>query len=371
MLDLAINGIDLGRGRGGNESYLQGLLDGLTSEPQARAVHVLIGAHYASPEARPKTHYIQTGDYRRMPYLLWQQSLVLRRVRYDWFLSTFFLPLIAPRQSVVFAHDLSFRSLPQSYPLSIRVYMRLLVGAAVRQARYVIVLSEFVRAEFQKFYPNVAPDRIVVVYPGVSRDFTAVPAPNDDAIRARYGLSGVYLLSVSNIHPRKNLMGLLSAYRLLKERLGDAPSLIIVGQQHWGNAQLEAQAHALGARLLGFVAQADLPAIMRGAQLLVYPSIYEGFGLPPLEAMASGVPVVCGDNSSLPEAVGDHSAGSGQVAALMVNAHSPSHIADALERLLADRDLRETLRQRGLARARMFDWERTARAVMAVLAHYD
>src|SRR5262245_55871114 len=124
MLDLAINGIDLGRGRGGNESYLAGLISGLEQVARVRDIHVLVGSHFHQNVPTTKTHFVQTGVYHRLPYLFWTQSLALRKLRHDWFLSTFFLPVLTPRQSAVFVHDLSFLTLPGSYPLAIRLYMQ-------------------------------------------------------------------------------------------------------------------------------------------------------------------------------------------------------------------------------------------------------
>jgi glycosyltransferase involved in cell wall biosynthesis len=367
MLDLAINGIDLGRRRGGNESYLQGLLSGLVKHPQVRKLNLLVGAHFEPAGIPSLAGFIQTGRYRRIAYLLWQQSLALRRLQFDWFLSTFFLPLAAPRNSAVFIHDLSFLALPRSYPAGIRLYLRALVGLAARRAERIFVLSEFVRSEFHRYYPAVPRSRVCVAYPGCGREFSAQPQPDDELVRKRYALPARYVLCVSSIHPRKNLFGLLRAYGILARGMStNLPPLVIAGQQYWGGLELESQARAIDVRLLGYVPQADLPAVYRSAQVMVYPSIYEGFGLPPLEAMASGVPVVCGDNTSLPEVVGPPD-DDNCLAALTVDVRNPESIADALARLLADPDLRESLRLVGLRRAMTFDWDRTAHSVVTSL----
>jgi glycosyltransferase involved in cell wall biosynthesis len=358
-LRLAINGVDLGRGRGGNESYLLGLISGLEVEPRASHLDVLVSQHYTPPLSSPAT-YVQTGPYRRLPYLLWTQSLALRNLHTDWFLSTFFLPALAPRHSALFVHDLSFLTIPDSYPTSIRLYMRYLVAWAVRRARLVLALSEFVRSEIRAAYPKLPNERLAVLYPGCTSDFTATPSSTDAETSQRYGLNEPYILSVCNIHPRKNLRALLEAYAMLKHQLGEAcPRLVMVGNQYWGSQTVSALAECSGTRLLGYVPQADLPAIYRQALLFVYPSLYEGFGLPPVEAMASGLPVLCGNNSALPEATGD--------AALLVDMRSVPAIYAGIEHLASDKALRSALRERGIERAKLFRWRNTARQLMDLL----
>jgi glycosyltransferase involved in cell wall biosynthesis len=229
--------------------------------------------------------------------------------------------------------------------------MRALVGLAARGARRIFVLSEFVRSEFHRYYPAVPRSRVCVAYPGCGRDFKAPTQPGDEFIRERYALPARYVLSVPSIHPRKNLFGLLRVYGILARGMStNLPPLVIAGQQYWGSQELESQARAIDSRLQGYVPQADLPAVYRSAQVKVYPSIYEGFGLPPLETMASGVPVVCGDSTSLPEVVGPPG-DDNCLAALMVDVRNPESIADALARLLADKELHESVRPAGLQRA--------------------
>jgi alpha-1,3-rhamnosyl/mannosyltransferase len=356
VLDLAINGIELGRGRGGDESYLEGLIDGLRSDPRVRSLSVIASNSYV-PKA-PRESYVRSSHYRRIPYLLWEQNLALRRLSYDWYASTYFLPPIAPKRSAVFVHDVSFRALPRAFPPSVRWYMRGLVGSAMRRARIVFVLSHFVASEVRRFYAGLPAQRVQVLYPGCDRVYTPECQPVDADVLRRHGLERGYVLSVSSLHPRKNMTGLLRAYELAHAAVS-LPPLVLVGQQYWGNSALASQVARANARLLGYVPKADLPALYRASAMFVYPSLYEGFGLPPLEAMACGVPVVCGLNSSLPEAVGD--------AGLLVNVSQPSAIADAIATLLRDADLRSELARRGLKRSASFNWAATARGFVDAL----
>ena len=170
------------------------------------------------------------------------------------------------------------------------------------------------------------------------------------------------MLFVGNIEPRKNLTRLVEAYALLLRRSHYRGPLILAGGQGWRNSEifrcveeLELEKHV---KFLGYVPDDVMPALMSGAEIFIYPSLYEGFGLPPLEAMACGTPVITSNVSSLPEVVGD--------AALMVDPHDVVALADAMHRVLTDRELREEMRRRGLERANEFSWEETARQTLRV-----
>jgi glycosyltransferase involved in cell wall biosynthesis len=181
------------------------------------------------------------------------------------------------------------------------------------------------------------------------------------AVRSRYRLPEGYVLFVGSVERRKNLRGLLQAYARLLETDVACP-LVIVGTRRRGAGEIGRTLQELHLEesviFTGYVPDADLPAIYTGADLFVFPSLYEGFGLPPLEAMACGTPVVCSNAASLPEVVGD--------AAIMVDPYDVEGLAEAMLRVLTDADLREHLRRKGLERARQFTWERTARETVAV-----
>jgi glycosyltransferase involved in cell wall biosynthesis len=365
-MHLAINASDLGRQRGGNESYLLGLLEGLsTVAAEAGACVTLLvageGAYLVAAEPRFREFgVLAVGSYRRLPFLLWQQTALLRRLRPDWYVSTFFLPPVVPCRAAVLVHDLSFRAHPEYFPPSIALYMRLLTGCAVRRADAVIALSEFTRREVVRFYP-AAQEKVAVAYPGVGREFTpnGDPAADGGALAA-LGVRRPYLLAVGNIHPRKNLARLLAAWEQLRDTGHDVPAMVWAGLGRWESGGLVERAQAAGVHLPGFVAPEQLPALYRCAEALVYPSLYEGFGLPPLEAMGCGTPVLASNTTSLPEAVGD--------AAVTVDPGDVNALAEGLARVLFDETLRRELRARGLARAAAFRWEATARRLLSILS---
>ncbi len=364
-MHLALNASDLGRQRGGNETYLLGLLEGLVEvTPEAGTRVSLITASEGARLVRAEPCFDRfdlhdAGAYRRLPYLLWQQTRLLRRIQPDWYVSTFFLPPVTPCRAAVLVHDLSFRAYPEYFPRPIARYMRLLTGLAVHRADLVVALSAFTSQEVARFYPS-ASGKTVVVHPGVGQEFTAEADPAADArVLAALGIARPYLLAVGNIHPRKNLGRLLAAWEHLRDEDRDVPPMVWVGQRHWGSSPLLDRARVAGVLLPGFVPPRHLPALYRCAEALAYPSLYEGFGLPPLEAMACGTPVLAAESSSLPEAVGD--------AAVMVNPESVDALADGLARLLYDVDLRLDLRARGLARAVQFRWPGTAQRLLSLL----
>jgi glycosyltransferase involved in cell wall biosynthesis len=361
---VAINATEIGRNRGGNESYLLGLLDGLRSLPDSGDRLTLIacqaGATILSAQSWPgRFDLVDTGPWSRWPSYLWQQTQALRRTRAEWYLSTFLLPPVIPCRAGVLIHDLSFRAHPDYFPIHIALYMAMLVGWAVRRAQVVIALSEFTRSELERFYPSALP-KTRVVYPGVSREFTTEgDLAIDRAALREYGIEPPYILAVGNIHPRKNLGRLLDAYERLRQVRADLPGMVWVGVERWGSAQLQQRARATGVQLTGRVAPEHLPAFYRQAALLVYPSLYEGFGLPALEAMACGTPVVASSTTSLPEVVGD--------AALVADPTDVAALSEAMARALFDETLRAQWRTRGLARAGQFNWATTAERVLASL----
>jgi glycosyltransferase involved in cell wall biosynthesis len=358
-MHLVINTTELGRQRGGNESYLAGLVQGLAAlNPSIQTS--LLTCDWGRPlDLPPAFTRVNLGRYRRLPFFLWQQTATLRRLEADCYLSTFFLPPWLPCRGTVLLHDLSFRAHPEYFPATIALYMRFLTGLSIRQAERVVALSQFTRQELARFYPAAAA-KTAVVYPGVDEGFRPGPGERDEEVLRAYGVAPGYILALGNMHPRKNLSRLLDAYVYLKRGRKSAPAMVWVGLQRWESGRLLERARAEGVRLPGFVAQQDAPAFYRQAAMLVYPSLYEGFGLPPIEAMACGTPVVASNTTSLPEAVGQ--------AALTVDPTDSAAMAAAMAQLLDDAPLRRRLEQAGIEWARNFSWKRTAQRLLALLA---
>jgi glycosyltransferase involved in cell wall biosynthesis len=255
-------------------------------------------------------------------------------------------------------HDLSFRAHAEYFPLVVSAYMRLLTGLSIRRADRVVALSQFTLRELARFHPRSI-DKAVRVYPGVGRMFHAEPEAHEEDVLHSYGLKSGYILAMGNIHPRKNLSRLLDAYVHLRQRRSSVPEMAWVGAPRWGTDDLLQRARSAGVILTGFVAREDLPALYRGAAMLVYPSLYEGFGLPPVEAMACGTPVIASNTTSLPEVVGE--------AALTVDPTDVGAIAGAMAGLLDDAALRHELMEAGIQRSQRYTWLRAAEHLLAAL----
>jgi glycosyltransferase involved in cell wall biosynthesis len=197
-------------------------------------------------------------------------------------------------------------------------------------------------------------ERIRVIYPGVAAEFFEVTDAQTEAVRAAYNLSQPYFLFVGCIEPRKNIRGLIAAYNALPENLRRDVPLVIAGPVGWESDAIRPLLLSKGVRYLGYVPEGSLPALFRAAAAFVYPSYYEGFGLPVAQAMAAGIPVITSNRSCLPEVVGD--------AGLTVDPDSTGDLAEALERVLTSTELTRELRSRGRARAQSYQWQTAANA---------
>jgi glycosyltransferase involved in cell wall biosynthesis len=268
-------------------------------------------------------------------------------------------------RTVVTIHDLVSFLFPETVPRKYSLYMRLMTRLATRSADRIIAVSEATKADLVRML-NVPPARIVVIHEAVGPEFARPLAPGTvTAVSARYGLRSPYCLFVGNLEPRKNLPGLIEAFAEVRRRLARSarpPQLVLAGTRAWLHAGIfrAVETHGLGGDVvfMDYVPIADLPALYAGATCFVFPSLYEGFGLPVLEAMAAGAPVVAARAGSIPEVAGD--------AALLVDARVSGELATALETLLTDAPLRERLVARGRVRAAQFDWETVARQTLAV-----
>jgi glycosyltransferase involved in cell wall biosynthesis len=243
-----------------------------------------------------------------------------------------------------------------------RIIEQATLPLAVRRARRLVAISQATADDLVARFPAAGPRTDVVLLAADERYAAAGDGPAPDAGFLRgAGIDGPYVLGVGTLEPRKNLPRLIEAFASLPQDLRAGRRLVLVGASGWDTDATTAAIarHGDVVRALGHVAEEDLPALYRGADVVACPSLYEGFGLPVLEAMAAGAPVLTSDRSSLPEVAGD--------AAVLVDPTDTAAIAAGLRRLLGDRALRERLAGLGRERARAFSWTRCARETLAVL----
>lgn len=271
------------------------------------------------------------------------------------------LPKLRYIRSVFTLHDTAYLLFPRYHLPRNRIFLRQMMPRFLARADRIIVPSENTRRDALRFY-RLDPEKIEVIPEGVDARFNPeIDRGRIAAVRERYGLPERFILCVSTIEPRKNLPTLLEAYAALRPLHPDV-GLVIAGGKGWLAEPFFERLRSLEltdrVTLTGYVSDEDLPALLNAAAVFAYPSEFEGFGLPPLEAMACGIPVVCSNASSLPEVVGE--------GGLQLPPHDVRGWVGALSRALEDEQLRADLRARGLARARRFTWERAADRTLEV-----
>ncbi|MEP6719354.1 MAG: glycosyltransferase family 1 protein [bacterium] len=364
---IAIDAHSVGNELGGNESYAKNLIEALAEIDDVNQYTIFVTKREARerfsnrwPNFQVRTTPPHT-PFVRIPLTL---SAELRRNRVDVLHVQFTAPPFSPCPVVVSIHDLSFEHLPQTFKRRSRMQLRLTVRRSARNAAQVIALSEHARADLIDTY-HLRPEKVNVVPLAAPDAFAPVRDDNElQRVRQIYGIDRSYILSVGSIQPRKNLRRLIEAYSVLHQQQpeGKLPQLVLVGKNAWlydETLQLLKDREVGDSIILtGYVPESDLPALYSGALCFIYPSYFEGFGLPPLEAMKCGAPVIVGNKTSLPEVVGD--------AALMIDPFDVNAIAAAIQKVISDSDFRSELRVKGMQRAKQFDWKETARRTLAV-----
>ena len=301
------------------------------------------------------------------PYSLREQfaiPLELRRAGVNLFHAPHYvLPPMTPCRSVVTIHDCIHLRFPQYLPSRLGyAYARSSLWVAAHRSARVLTVSEASKRDILEYF-RVPESKVTVIYNAIDERFHEEP-PADEVMRVqeRYQLTDPFILYAGNIKPHKNLERLIEAFHMVRRGELEHIKLLIIGDEISKYATLRRAVHRYKlhkhVRFFGFVPDATLAILYRLARVFVFPSLYEGFGLPPLEAMASGTPVITSNLSSLPEVVGD--------AAMLIDPYQPDAIAGAMRRVLQDERLRDDLRERGLARVREFSWGRSVKRVREI-----
>jgi glycosyltransferase involved in cell wall biosynthesis len=361
----AVDAHAIGRNLSGNEVYVRSLLGALAStSPESE--FIAYTSSDGAAEALPRTvrvRRVSANPFLRLGFGL--QTRILRdrphllHVQYT-------APLVCPVPVVVSVHDVSFLDHPEYFSRERAWQLRLTVRHTVRRAAKILTGTEVSRASILRSYGELDEDKVVVVplaaasfFRPISREAAAA------AVRKRFGIAAPFVLSVGDLQPRKNHAGLIRAFAELLRAFPHLPhKLVLVGKDTWyaGRVREAIRASSVGERvqLLGFVSDEDLLQLYNACELFVFPSFYEGFGLPALEALACGCAVACSSASSLPEVVDG--------AAILFDPYSQDETVRAVADLLLSHELRLRMEHLGLQRAAHFSWQKTAQKTLTVFA---
>jgi glycosyltransferase involved in cell wall biosynthesis len=283
----------------------------------------------------------------------------------------FFNYIIPPGVSgkkITVVHDMAYKAYPETVRAKTRKFLELSLAKTCKKADKIITVSEFSKLEIMK-YLEVEDKKIEVIPLGVDIKYYHDGYSEDEVekVKKKYGINGEYFLYLGTIEPRKNIERLIKAYGALYEQKKDIPKLILAGKKGWLYDEIfktlrKSELHNM-VSFLGYIEIQDAPKLIAGSIAFVFPSLYEGFGLPPLEAMACGTPVITSDAASLPEVVGD--------AGLLVNPLDINSIKEAMLKIIVEPDLRIKLRKAGIQQAKMFSWEETTRKIEQVIDLYN
>ncbi|MHB0875454.1 MAG: glycosyltransferase family 4 protein [Anaerolineae bacterium] len=335
--------------------YSRFLISAMSRQGRGHSLRLYANGH-------PAPDWLPTGaEWRDMPWpRLWTHlrlsAEMARHAPDALFVPAHVVPPVHPTATVVTIHDLGYLYYPECHGAWQRLYLRLSTAWSAAAAAVILADSEATRCDIVREL-RLPAEKVVVAYPGVTEPFRPRPAVEVEALRLRLGLPPRYLLFLGTIQPRKNLRRLMEAHG----QLSDAPPLVVAGGAGWLSEPLLRQAEEAGerVRLAGYVDDEDLPALLTGATAFLLPSLYEGFGMPVLEAMACGTPVLVSRNSSLPEIAGD--------CGVLVDPYSVESIADGIRGLYQDRERALAMALRARERARQFTWERCADTALAAL----
>ena len=359
----AVDAHAIGRHQTGNEVYIRSLLNAFAS--QARDCEFV--AYVSTDTARDvlpaaiRTRRVAANPFRRLGLDL---AMRLRQDRPDLLHVQYTAPVGCPTPVVVSVHDVSFLEHPEYFTRDRALQLRWTVRRTVRRAAKVLTGCEFSKQSILRAYRDLDEKKVVVVPYAAAPEFRPLPREAAQAaVLDRFSVSGPFILNVGDLQPRKNQIGLIRAFaRLVRAYPQIKHKLALAGKDTWFAGRVREAARQSGVadriHFFGFVSDDDLLRLYNACDLFVFPSFYEGFGLPALEAMACGRAVVCSSDSALPEVVDG--------AAILADPYSVDEIARAMADLLLDAELRTRMERLGLRRAALFNWQNTAQRTLEV-----
>lgn len=356
-----IDGHMLGCREGGNETYIRGLVNGfseLRATDESGEITVLLGQSVSQLRLPENLAYTRLKSRSDMARVLWEIPRLCTTSSADVLHVTYNASMILPCQLVVTVHDVIFRHFPHLFSPRVWLLLNTLLPLTMARADAIITGSEASRRDIVRCYPYVQGKLTVI--PGAAGP--VVSADPDFELAHRYTNGQPFILTVGRLDPRKNTARLVQAYIQARDRNETSQPLIIVGRPEWSNSPLYGYAtdsvYRDDIRFTGYLRDEVLAALYRECSVFIYPSLYEGFGLPVLEAMACGAPVITSNTSSLPEVAGD--------AAILVDPKSTRDIRAALAGVVNDVPVQDRLRDAGLVRAGRFSWTKAAQSTLDV-----
>jgi glycosyltransferase involved in cell wall biosynthesis len=358
---IAIDAHAIGRHLTGNEVYVRSLLNTFAAQnPDCDFLAYVSndGARASLPE-KIRTRQVAANPFLRLGFHLANR---VRQDRPDLLHVQYTAPVGCTVPVVATVHDVSYLEHPEYFTRERALQLRLTVGRTVHQAAKILTGTENARNSILKVYPDLAEDKVAVVPLAAAPEFRPISREAAaSAVRDRYAISGPFILSVGDIQPRKNHIGLIKAFaRMVLAYPQLKHNLVMVGKPTWFSGKVEEAARESGAgdriQFVGFVSDADLLQLYNACDCFVFPSFYEGFGFPALEAMACGRAVVCSDASALPEVVDG--------AAILFDPYAIDEIVRAIADVLLDSELRSRMERLGIQRAGHFSWQKTAQLTL-------
>ncbi len=359
----AVDAHAIGRHLTGNEVYVRSLLNafGARAADCEFVAYISAGQASGSIPARIQIRRVAANPFLRLGFDLARK---VRQDRPDLLHVQYTAPLGCPVPVVVSVHDVSFLEHPEYFPKERAWQLQQTVRRTVKRAARILTVSEFSRASILKVYGDLEEDKVVVVPNAAAPEFRPIPREvARAALRKRFPVPGPFILSVGDIQPRKNQSGLIRAFaKLIRAYPQLKHDLVLVGKETWRADRAREAARESGVsdriRFLGFVSDGDLLNLYNACDLYVFPSYYEGFGLPVLEAMACGRAVACSNTSALPEVVDG--------AAILFDPYAVDEIARAMADVLLDSELRMRMERLGMQRAAHFSWTNSAQQTLDV-----
>lgn len=346
----------------GNETYVVNLLSNLAQLPDVRCAAAVVPGTELPTSLRSTGIEVlplrPPGNWIRLTYA---QPKMCRRWQADILHVTYVGPFFVSCPLVVSVHDLSFKRYPEFFSPRDRLLFATLLPFTLRRASAVVTLSGHAKQEILALFPSLE-GRVHVTPLAPSALFRPIGEEQlHRVVQSRYGIRSDFILAVGNLQPRKNLLRLISAFASIRRQV-EPIQLVVTGKAQWQSSAVYAAVRHLGLEhdvvFTGYVSDEDLVLLYNAAKVFVYPSIYEGFGLPILEAMACGTPTVTSNTSAMPEVA--------ENAAILVDPYQVNEIAEAIWTILSRPDLAQHLSEQGLQRAAQFSWEKTAQQTLEI-----